>query len=106
MSPAVGAFGSPWIVSTPASQYTNAGMMLKIVPTTMKNQRPTSEPRNWRAASLAFARRKRRIDSSCWPNVLARRMPLTDSVSSVIAETSARDFWVSSVTSRRMRPTR
>jgi hypothetical protein len=27
--------------SVPASQYTNAGMMLKIVPMIMKNQRPT-----------------------------------------------------------------
>ena len=41
MSPIVGADGSPWIVSQPASQYTNAGVMLKIVPMIMKNQRPT-----------------------------------------------------------------
>ena len=56
--------------------------------------------RSWQRASLAFAARKRRTDSSCCPNVLASRMPLTDSVSSVMAETSASDFWVSSLTLR------
>ena len=81
MSPAVGAFGSPWIASTPASQYTNAGMMEKIVPMIMKNQRPTSELRSWSAASPRLAPRNRRTDSSCWPNVLASRMPLTPTAS-------------------------
>ncbi len=41
IEPAVGAEGSPFIASTAASQYTKAGMMLKIVPMIMKNQRPT-----------------------------------------------------------------
>jgi len=36
-----GASGLPFAASVPASQYTNAGMMLKIVPMIMKNQRPT-----------------------------------------------------------------
>ena len=59
MSPIVGAVGSPWMASQPASQYTNAGMMLKIVPTIMKNQRPTMLWRIWSAASLALASRNR-----------------------------------------------
>ena len=33
--------------------------------------------------------------ASCWPNVLASRIPLTLSVSSVSADISASDFWVS-----------
>ncbi len=84
----------------PASQYTNAGMMLKIVPTIMKNQRPTMRWRSCSGARRALATRKRRTDSSCCPNVLASRMPLTMSVSSVMAETSASDFWVSVLSSR------
>jgi hypothetical protein len=39
--PADGAFGLPFAASVPASQYTNAGMIEKIVPMIMKNQRPT-----------------------------------------------------------------
>ena len=69
--------------------------MLKIVPTSMKNQRPTSDWRSCSRARRALAGRKRRTDSSCCPKVLASRMPLTDSVSSVMAETSASDFCVS-----------
>ena len=55
MSPIVGALGTPVKMSAPASQYTNAGMMLKIVPTIMKNQRPTMLWRICSAASLALA---------------------------------------------------
>ncbi len=41
IAPAVGALGSPFNASVAASQYTNAGVMEKIVPMIMKNQRPT-----------------------------------------------------------------
>jgi hypothetical protein len=51
MSPIVGAVGSPWIASQPASQYTNAGVIEKIVPMIMKNQRPTIACRTCRSAS-------------------------------------------------------
>ena len=40
MSPAVGAAGLPFAAIVPASQYTNAGMIEKIVPMIAKNQRP------------------------------------------------------------------
>jgi hypothetical protein len=106
ISPMVGAVGSFWIVSQPASQYTNAGVMLKIEPMIMKNQRPTMAWRICNAASLAFRPRNRPIDASCWPNVLDSRIPLTLSVSSVSADISASDFWVSVDTSRRTLPTR
>ena len=77
MSPIVGAVGSPWIASQPASQYTNAGVMLKIVPMIMKNQRPTIAWRIWSAARRAFRPRNRLTELACWPNVLDRSMPLT-----------------------------
>ena len=47
--PADGAFGLPLAASVPASQYTNAGMIEKIVPMIMKNQRPTIAWRIWSA---------------------------------------------------------
>ena len=98
--------GSPLAASVPASQYTNAGMMLKIVPMIMKNQRPTIAWRIWSAARLALMARNLAIEFSCWPNVFDSRMPDTLSVSSVVAVSSASDFWVSVETSRRTLPTR
>ncbi len=106
MSPAVGADGSPFIASVAASQYTKAGMMLKIVPMIMKNQRPTIAWRTWRPARPRLRSRKWAVAASCWPNVLVRRTPETLSVSSVTAVMSASAFWVSFETSRRARPTR
>ena len=106
IDPAVGADGSPFAASVPASQYTNAGMMLKIVPMIMKNQRPTIAWRICSAARRAFRPRKRSVAAACWPNVFVRRTPLTLSVSSVAAERSASDFCVSVLTSRRTLPTR
>ncbi len=106
ISPMVGAVGSFWMASQPASQYTNAGVMEKIVPMIMKNQRPTMAWRICRAASLALRPRKRLIELACWPNVLLRSMPLTLRVSSVRADISASDICVSVETSRRTFPTR
>ena len=90
----------------PASQYTNAGVMLKTVPMIMKNQRPTMAWRIWRPASVRFSPRNRAMALSCWPKVLDRSMPETDSVSSVRAVISASERWVSPLTSRRILPTR
>ena len=48
MSPIVGAVGIAVLApGSPASQYTKAGVMLKIVPMIMKNQRPTIAWRIW-----------------------------------------------------------
>ena len=106
MSPAVGADGLPFAAIVPASQYTNAGMIEKIVPMMAKNQRPTIA---WRICSFASARFRawnRTTDRSCAPNVLPSRIPETERVSSVTALISARRFWVSPLTSRRTLPTR
>ena len=65
IAPAVGAFVNPFAAIVPASQYTNAGMMLKIVPMIMKNQRPTMACRIWRTASFAFRPLNRVIAASC-----------------------------------------
>ena len=46
------------------------------------------------------------IELACWPNVFDSRMPDTLRVSSVVAVSSASDFWVSVATSRRTLPTR
>ena len=81
-------------------------MIEKTVPTIMKNQRPTIAWRIWRTASRRLSPTKRFTAAPCWPNVLDRRMHETDSVSSVTAESSASDFWVSLLTSRRILPTR
>ena len=48
--PADGASGLPFAASVPASQYTKAGMIEKIVPMIMKNQRPTIAWRIWSIA--------------------------------------------------------
>ena len=105
--PAVGASGLPFAApSVPASQYTNAGMMLKIVPMIMKNQRPTIAWRIWSTARFRLSRRNLSIAFCCWPNVFDSRIPETLSVSSVVALNSASDFWVSVETSRRTLPTR
>ena len=63
--PAVGASGLPFAASVPASQYTNAGMMLKIVPMIMKNQRPTIAWRIWSPASCRFSPRNLSIAFCC-----------------------------------------
>ena len=104
--PADGAPGAPLAASVPASQYTNAGMIEKIVPMIMKNQRPTIAWRIWSFARRRFWPRNFSIAFACWPNVLDRRIPDTLSVSSVVAVISASDFWVSVETSRRTLPTR
>ena len=104
--PADGASGLPFAASVPASQYTNAGMIEKIEPMIMKNQRPTIAWRIWSFASLRFWPRNFSIALACWPNVFDRRMPDTLSVSSVVAVISASDFCVSVDTSRRTLPTR
>ena len=106
MSPAVGAFGEPLAAIVPASQYTNAGMIEKIVPMIMKNQRPTIAWRICRRASSRLSSRNRDTDRSWAANVLPSRIPDTDSVSSVTAVISASRFWVSPLTSRRTLPTR
>ena len=106
MSPIVGADGSPWIARNPASQYTNAGVIEKIVPMIMKNHRPTIAWRIWSRASSPLSLRNRPIAAACWPNVFESSMPETDRVSSVTADISARDFCVSPRTSRLTLPTR
>ena len=106
MSPAVGALGSPLAAIVPAIQYTNAGMIEKIVPMIAKNHRPTIAWRIWSRASSKLSSRNRSMDRSWAPNVLPSRIPDTDSVSSVTALMSARRFWVSVLTSRRTLPTR
>ncbi len=106
IAPAVGAEGSPFAASVPASQYTNAGMMLKIVPMIMKNQRPTIACLIWSLARFLLIARNFAIEFSCWPKVLDSSIPDTLSVSSVVALSSASDFWVSVETSRRTLPTR
>ncbi len=106
MSPAVGADGSPFIARAAASQYTKAGMMLKIVPITMKNQRPIIA---WRTCSRARPRlssRNRAVAAACWPKVFVSRTPETLSVSCVTEVMSASATWVSVETARRARPTR
>ena len=62
--------------------------------------------RSWRRASRRFWSRKRSIEACCWPNVFESRMPLTLSVSSVSALTSASVRWVWPDSSRRILPTR
>ena len=104
--PAVGASGAPFAANVPASQYTNAGMIEKIEPMIMKNQRPTIACRIWSAASRLLISRNLAIELACWPNVFDSRMPDTLSVSSVVAVSSASDFCVSVETSRRTLPTR
>ena len=106
MSPAVGADGSPAAARAPASQYTNAGVIEKIVPMMAKNQRPTIAWRIWSFASSRLSARNRDTLRSCAPNVLPSRIPDTERVSSVTALISARRFWVSPLTSRRTLPTR
>ncbi len=106
MSPAVGADGLPFAAIVPASQYTNAGMIEKIVPMMAKNHRPTIAWRIWSFASDRLSVVKRATDRSCAPNVLPSRIPDTESVSSVTAVISARRFCVSPLTSRRTFPTR
>ncbi len=106
MSPAVGALGSPFAASVPASQYTNAGVIEKIVPMIMKNQRPTMAWRIWSRASSRFNALNLATERSCAPNVLPSSIPETDSVSSVTALISARRFCVSLLTNRRTLPTR
>ena len=91
---------------TAASQYTNAGRMLKIVPMIMKNQRPTIAWRSWRRASLRLSSRNRAVAVACWPNVFVSRTPETLNVSWVTEVMSARASCVSVETSRRTRPTR
>ncbi len=90
----------------PASQYTNAGMIEKTVPMTMKNQRPTIACRICSRASSLFKPRNRSTDRSWAANVLPSRIPDTDSVSSVTALISASRSCVSLLTSRRTLPTR
>src|SRR4029077_11284383 len=92
---AVGGLGAPLAASVPASQYTNAGMIEKIVPMIMKNHRPTIAWRIWSAARRLLRPRDVAIELPCWPNVFDSRMPDTLSVSSVVAVSSANDFWVS-----------
>ena len=106
IAPAVGASGLPAAAIVPASQYTNAGRIEKIVPMIMKNQRPTIAWRIWRAARFLLIARNLAIEVSCWPNVFESSMPDTLRVSSVVALSSARAFWVSVETSRRTLPTR
>ena len=105
-APGLGAEATPFWARVAASQYTKAGEMLKIVPMIMKNQRPTMAWRIWSTARRRLRSRNRTIEVCCWPNVLDRRMPLTLSVSSVVADRSASDFWVSVETVRRTLPTR
>jgi hypothetical protein len=78
----------------------------KIVPMIMKNQRPTIAWRTCSLASSLLSLAKRATACRCWPNVLVRSMPLTLSVSSVVAVISASAFCVSVLTSRRTLPTR
>ena len=95
----------PSEICQPATRYTSAGVMEKNVPTTAKNDRPIMVWRICRPVRRTFSSRKRAISCRCLPNDFESRMPLTDSVSSVIAVRSASVFWVLDETSRRARPT-
>ncbi len=81
-------------------------MIEKTVPTIMKNQRPTIAWRIWSTARRRLRPTNRFTAAPCWPNVLDSRIPDTESVSSVTAESSASDRCVSPLTSRRIFPTR
>ncbi len=72
----------------------------------MKNQRPTIAWRTWSLASSRLSLLNRPIAAPCWPNVFDSSIPETDRVSSVTADISASDFWVSPRTSRLTFPTR
>ena len=91
----------------PASQYTNAGMIEKIVPMIMKNQRPTIACRIWSLRELQVEAPEPLDRPLLRPERLAQQHPAdTESVSSVTALISASRFWVSVLTSRRTLPTR
>jgi hypothetical protein len=78
----------------------------KIVPMIMKNQRPTMAWRIWSRARSRLRPTNRSIAAPCWPNVFDSRIPDTDRVSSVTADISASDSWVSLRTWRLALPTR
>ena len=80
--------------------------MLKTVPTIMKNHRPTMLWRSCRMPRRTLTLRKRSVAACCWPKVLVRSMPLTLSVSSLMADMSASASCTSVLTVRRTLPTR
>ena len=75
IAPALAASGLPFAAIVPASQYTNAGVMLKIVPMIMKNQRPTIAWRIWSTASCALSAVNRRIAVACCAEGLGQEHP-------------------------------
>ena len=80
-------------------------MIEKNVPTTAKNDCPIIVCRIVRSVSRWFSSRYRPISCRWRPNDFARRIPDTESVSSVIAVRSASVFCVLLATFRRARPT-
>ena len=91
--------------SHPDTRYTRAGVIEKNVPTTAKNERPIIVWRICRPVSRSFSPRNRPVSYRCRPNDFARRIPLTLSVSSVMAVRSASVCCVFVDTARRARPT-
>ena len=83
----------------------NAGEMDRKVITTAKNVWPIICWRTARSDNSWLWRWKLAISSFCRPNNLASMIPDTESVSWVMAVTSAMDRWASEVTARRRFPT-
>ena len=67
---------------SPANQYTNAGMIAKLICTEAIRQRPAMRARTSRSASSLDSERKRSTSSGARPIVLPSRMPDTESDSS------------------------
>ena len=89
----------PFDRTHPATRYTRAGVIEKKIWITAKKDRPIICWRIWSPASRAFSLRNRSISKRCRPNTLDSRIPETDSVSSVMAVTSASVFCVLRATS-------
>ena len=70
-----------------------------------KNQRPIICCRICRSPRRRDSRANFSMLACCCPNVFERRIPETESDSWVMALTSASDFWVRLLTTRRTLPT-
>ena len=98
--------GCRWRPCVPASQYTNAGMIQKIVPMIMKNQRPTIAWRIWSTASARLSTLNRSIDRSCCAERLGQQDPRHRQRLLGHGAHLGEATWVSPLTSRRTLPTR
>ena len=90
MSPIVGASASPLMIEVAGEPIDERRRDREERADHLKNQRPTIDWRICSSAERCARLRKRSTAPSCWPNVLVSSMPLTLTVSSVIAVMSAR----------------